>query len=447
MAPLSSESYRPLSLLALAGFGLAVLYALVVVIGAAAALFNRIPWLMPNWTFLLPVAALVVCWAARTRIRDSEGTLSGLAFTTWGFRLTIVIGLTYAAYYGFTFFAVRLQATECADRFFEQIEQGHLEQAFLMSQGILAKNADSDDLRNTLQSRFNNPLGPPGSAGPFSLFRQMHFVRFLEMAGPRAKIVFRGVNDWGYEKGGYRVVLKYHVITDLGEFDVSVETFGRDPKPDEPKGLKWEVRLAQGATDMLPDSWRPTPLGEELVKKKSRTAQEFASAWMAKVNQQQWDEAYLDTLKPSERPRAREAHPGATALASRQLIRLDEKTFWAGKNQRDDILKRIRKTFQPGVSGKSAFVLTFQQAMPLIRAEAGQTTVFFDVSLRYLEESSEQPQYTVEGRLVVSAEGSDADTSPSAWHVESLEVESGRTPGRPRAAGAPGSDTRRPARR
>src|SRR5690349_6288502 len=77
LAPAVTETYRPLSLLALAGFGLAVIYDLVVLIGAAVSLFSHIPWLMPGWTFLLPVAALILCWAARTRIRNSEDTLSG----------------------------------------------------------------------------------------------------------------------------------------------------------------------------------------------------------------------------------------------------------------------------------------------------------------------------------------------------------------------------------
>src|SRR5262245_26915993 len=118
------EPYQPLSLLAMAGFGLAVVYCLVVVIGAAVALFSRTPWLMPYWTFLLPLAALVVCWAARTRIFNSEGTLSGIGFTTWGSRLAIVVGLTYGVYYGFTFLAVRFQAIDCVDRFIVQLQQG-----------------------------------------------------------------------------------------------------------------------------------------------------------------------------------------------------------------------------------------------------------------------------------------------------------------------------------
>lgn len=125
----SSESYRPLSLLALAGFGVAALYALIVLLGGVVSLFNRVPWLMPLWTFLIPFTVLVLCGAARTRIRNSEA-LGGLAFTAWGFRLTVVVALLYAVYYSVSFFAVSLQAKECAKQFFEQLKQGALSGPF-----------------------------------------------------------------------------------------------------------------------------------------------------------------------------------------------------------------------------------------------------------------------------------------------------------------------------
>jgi hypothetical protein len=453
IAPMASETYRPLSLLALAGFGLAVLYALVVLIGAAVALFSRIPWLMPSWTFLLPLAALVLCWAARTRIRESEGTLSGLAFTTWGFRLTILVGLTYAAYYGATFFAVRGQAIDCADRFFEDIKQGRNEQAFLLSLGIPPKDMEGADLRNMLESRFNSPKGMLGSVGDFTRFCQAQFVRFIEMDGPKANIALKGVSEWEYSKGGYRVVLKYHIATSLVNFEMNLETFGRDSKPGEPKGRQWQIVLPKSDAQ---ESMKLTPLGEEVVKKKLDTARQFVMAWTEKINQQQWAEAYLDTLPPSERSRLRQGQlvirflatapvaglaslglydaachdflVGPKNLGSGKLIRIDDKTFWAGKQQRDEIKQRVQKTFQPDAAGRLPFNLTLQQVMPLVRESDGRTTAFFDVILRYLDERAEKTQYIVEGKLVVTAKGSDADRSLSAWRVEAIDVESGRTP-------------------
>lgn len=410
LAPLSSETYQPLSLLALASFGLAILYALVVLIGGAIALLGHIPMLMPGWTFLLPIAVLILCWAARMRIRNSEGTLSGLAFTTWGTRLAILFGLIYGAYYGFTFIAVRLQVVQFVDRFFEQIKQGHPDQAFLLAQGVVVKEPNSSQLRNDLETRYNQPSATPGSVGLFTRFCQERFVRFIEMDGEQAQITPRGVAGWEYVKGGYKVTLNYHVSTSLVDFDMQVEAFGRDPKADEQRGTKWQILLAGGESH-IEGEMKPTPRGVEFIQKTGK-AQEFAMAWVAKISDP-------DALKPSERAQLSE------------LIRIDDKTFWAGKNQREDIKKRVRNTFQPSAAGKPTFSLVLLQpssALPMLREGGGRTTALLDVTLNYFDQEGTKTVYIVNGRLVVSAPSSDAADSSSAWKIEALDIESGRTP-------------------
>jgi hypothetical protein len=406
--PTDSEKYQPLSLLALAGFGLAVVYAFLVLIGGAVALLGRIPWLMPYWTFLLPVGILIVCWAARMRILDSEGTLSGLAFTTWGSRLAILCGITYAAYYFAAFLAVRGQAINAANDFFQKIKDERLEEAFLMSQEASTKGMDSSQMRDMLESRFNQPMGP-GQPGPYTRFRHEPFVRFIEIDSGQTDIKPTGVASWEYGKSGYRVLLTYHIANPLVEFDMNVDTFGRDPKPGESKGRQWQVRLVGSETLIIRDSFRQTQQGEEL-EQKTKSAQKFAEDWVAKASD-------VNALKPAERE------------AFSKLIRIDDKTFWVSKQQRDDILRRVRNTFQTGAKGPSTpFILSLQQGgRPRLRENDGRTTVWIDVVLRYNEEGVNLPLYVVDGRLVVSAKSGAAADAPSAWQVDALEVESART--------------------
>lgn len=426
-APAATETYRPLSLLALAGFGIAVVYALVVLIGAAVALFSHIPWLMPFWTFLLPLAALVLCWAARSQIRDSEGTLSGLAFTTWGLRLAILVGLTYAAYYGATFFAVRGQAVDCADNFLEQLKQGREEQAFVLGLGIPVKEVDNADLRNTLELRYNMPSSAPGSVGELTRFRQAQYVRFIEMAGDKANITLKGVSEWGHSKEGYRVVLKYHVATAMIDFDLNLETIGRDSKPGEPKGRQWQVVVPKSDTAIPPESRKMTPHGEEVMKK-IRTAERFASDWIEKINLQEGAKAAADTLPPSERSDVAKLADAKKNLASGKLFRIDENRFWAGKQQKDEIKQRIRNTFQ---RGSPPFMLSLAQVMPLVREQDDRMTALFDVNLRYGEASAVKTQFIVQGQLVVTTQEPDAANRSSAWQIEALDIDSGRTPPEP----------------
>jgi hypothetical protein len=446
------EMYRPLSLLALIGFGLAVVYALIVVVGAAIALYGRTPWLMKSWTFLLPLSALVVCWAARARIRAAENTLSGLAFSTWGFRLVVSIGLTYSAYYMATFFAVRGQAVECADRFFDYIKKGQEQKAFSLSVGIPTADLNETELRNTIESRFNNPSGPT-AAGPYTQFRQSQYVRFIQIDGEKTSVIPLGVVDWDYAQGGYNVLLKYLIKSSLGEFEMLVKTFGRDPKPGEPKGLQWQILMSKGETGALKDTLSWTPEGKKVMAQSSQ-AQSIAKAWTEKVNRQQWGEAYLDTLEPAERARMRRAQTTLRLLAaaplaglgplglcdaicrnyllvsqglsSAQLIHID-KSFWAGASKRKEILERIQKTFESDAGGSHSFNLTLQESMPSIHESEGRTTQSFDVSLHYMTGDGGSPQYIAEGRLVL-VEEHDANQPQSAWRIAGIYVDSGRTP-------------------
>jgi hypothetical protein len=407
--PTPTQTYQPLSLLAMAGFGLAIVYALVVLIGGAVSLLSHKPWLMPYWTFLLPIAVLFVSWAARTRILNSEGTLSGLAFTTWGSRLAIFLSIPYAAYLFATFLAVRGSAIDCANDFFQRIKAGRLEEAFLMSQeNVSIKGLDASAMRDLIEARFNQPSGAVAiTPGNFTRFRQENFIRLIEMDGDKANVTPTGVAFWEYGKGGYRVVLIYHVATSLVEFDMKVDTFGRDPKPGESKPRQWQVLLARSETGTIPNSLTRTKQGEEF-EKQSINAQKFAADWASKIED-------AKALKPAQRE------------SYSKLIRGYE-TFWASDRLRKEISETIRKTFQPRAGGSNRFNLSFPPTgVPFLRESNGRTTARLDMILRYHEEGNEMPLYLVNGQLVLSADSSEAANSPSAWRIDAIEIESGRT--------------------
>ena len=62
----STRPYSSVSYWAIGGFILAVAYAAVMTIGVVIALFNRMPWILPLWSLVFPLAAALVCWAARS---------------------------------------------------------------------------------------------------------------------------------------------------------------------------------------------------------------------------------------------------------------------------------------------------------------------------------------------------------------------------------------------
>src|SRR5262249_31014972 len=78
------QTYRALSVLALGGFSVSALYAVITLLLGVVALISRKPMTALGATLVVPVTAFLVCLLARFRIKSSEGTLAGGALASWG---------------------------------------------------------------------------------------------------------------------------------------------------------------------------------------------------------------------------------------------------------------------------------------------------------------------------------------------------------------------------
>src|SRR5437764_514906 len=87
--------YRPLSIWAIAGFAVAVLYAVLVVVGGLAGLILGSPLLLGTWGFLLPIVSAAIAFVGRRQVAHSEGTRAGLKLAVWGWWLSVLFGLSY----------------------------------------------------------------------------------------------------------------------------------------------------------------------------------------------------------------------------------------------------------------------------------------------------------------------------------------------------------------
>src|SRR5262245_43288299 len=129
--PPAEESYRALSLLALAGFGLGAVYALSLIVLALVSFFARKPLFLSGLSFLVPVLAVVLCVLASVRIRRSEGTLAGASLVHWGLVLSLLVGLGYGAYRAGMYFAIKQQAQRFTERWLELLREGDMARAGL----------------------------------------------------------------------------------------------------------------------------------------------------------------------------------------------------------------------------------------------------------------------------------------------------------------------------
>lgn len=424
--PAAAEAPKPyssLSILAVVGFTLAVLYAAVMAVGEVVALVNHSQWILPLWTFVFPLGAAAVCWVARGRVRSSEGALTGARLTAWGAVLSLAVGGAYAAYYAGTYFAVTSQAAEAADRWMDLLKKDQLDKAYLTTL-LPPRPADDDNLRDRLELEHDN--GPLG--GDLTLFRQMELVRQFEQGGEADKVQLLGVQKWGYESGGFNVDLTYRVSTPCMSSEVTVTAVGIDSQ-DESGERQWAIRSPHlSSTPVV------TPEGERMSTLGPR-AEAFADDWLHKVTSWQWADAYLDTLPPPERERqAKERGPdfdkGLAAFRAGSFVRYDPAVFWAGRHEKDPELERqkqekaaavFRGIFgRGGESPKDLRVPGHQ--LPIYHAEAGRVRLGFDVPVPL-------DAQMFQARLFLTADG--AEPASKDWRIESVDLISAKTAGGP----------------
>src|SRR5437764_1266419 len=109
-APAETIDYKPLSLFAVAGLTLGVIYGIILVITGLAALLKAEPFFLPGWLLFLPLLAAALAGAGLWEIYSSEGTRAGVRLARWGLGLSIVLALCYITYTTFTGLAVVSQA-------------------------------------------------------------------------------------------------------------------------------------------------------------------------------------------------------------------------------------------------------------------------------------------------------------------------------------------------
>jgi hypothetical protein len=456
----AAEPYRPLSLLAAGAFALAAVYALIIGGGGLYSLFTHTPLLLPVMLFGVPLVSVVLAWMARTRIQESEGTLSGLALAKWALTLSTLFGLVYAAWYVATALAVRQQARTFAEQWLKDLTQGKLDQAFWLTKVPRPATAPAD-LRRTLEMRYNSAPGLPSQGTPSGL-ALADYVRLMQMGGSDTTIEFHGFDNWGLDKGDYLVGMTWQLRTPLAAFLLHVTVKGSESrtKPREFEGRQWQVVLDR--TGIVNAEGKQSASAIEFSKEGPELAgfvargKNLAMNWLRTVGETRLERAWLETLGPAERKawsvtKASRANVPALALGSSyfqagagreaiswssfingNLIRGEKDGFWAADESiRQNVLTSVKNMFAPGGQHYKAMVQGPEgQYIPIFSLDGKRLRVEFDCFLGF--DRGEQVPLLIETRVVVvfEPEGLDPnkelDPNTATWRVESLDLLRGK---------------------
>ena len=105
--PVDPQSdYAPVSWMAITALAVAGIFASLLLSLVLTAFRSNKP-LIEIWLFIFPVLGIVVAFAARRHILNSEGTRTGLKLAAWAWWICVVSGLSYAAYFWATEYTVQ----------------------------------------------------------------------------------------------------------------------------------------------------------------------------------------------------------------------------------------------------------------------------------------------------------------------------------------------------
>lgn len=443
-----------------AGLALAGFYAGPIGIIGLIAFPNQSPWLLPLWTLMFPLAAIVIALAARLGIQNSEGTLGGKLLTTWAICLSLVFALCYTAFYAATDIAVTQQAEQFATGWIDSLKKDELEKAFVMTLPVTERSSDtmSHDQIESYNIRHINQDGPSGPGqGAFAAFSQRHCVRLLSRS---ANVTVKLVNvlDWGYEAGGYKVQLYYEAKSDYWNFPIKLTVFGADAKGDI-KTRRWQV--TRESPFLMRLDVKKEPKGELLTTGLWPAGQHFATQWANKLwNNQEFD-ALNDTLGADKKEKMARA---ACALAvgggaglwayespdpffQGALVKTDEPGFWAPEGYRQQLIGPIKQMFAPSSNKpRNLQVQDPLMTLPSWTEVNGRLVFRYDMEIGLLvpikpvggEGETVVSPVLVAGWLFVSCPAEALETGkPTDWRIEKMELVRGRRL-EPSGRGGPG---------
>ncbi len=415
-AEAASPEYRPVSGWAVASAVVAGVYVVVIVAGGGLALYSWSPYLLPLWTLLLPLAGLGLALFAQLHVRRAEGTRAGHGLARAAWWTCLVLGAIYLSFYASTFLAVRRQADAFVQKWFDLLKAGHVNEAFLMTEQPAKRVGVSPQDEQLLNIRFN--VGQPGTRGALSTFRASELAQLIQQGGAEGRIEGKGVQNWAFEEGNYKVTRLYQITTPEGEMEATITTIGAEDKHRVYEGRQWHLFWDSASITRV----KLTPFGERVAALRGQ-ALLFLDQWSKNVlmaTPASLESAYLDTQSAAER--------AAKGAAFREG-KVDLKNFVHAQQFRAEnkliegvVLEALQNLFKPGGAEQPRFLdlkISPIGSRPWKQAE-GKIT--FTVDANFVLGADRKTIYRGDLGLVVESEPDALDAGKSAhWRVVRVE--------------------------
>lgn len=247
--------YVPVSWMAVAAFVVTDVFIIVLAVLAITSWKSKSPLIAPQLLFL-PVVAVVLAFAARRIVRNSEGTRTGELFgfdlinsAWWG---AVVVGLVYLTYLFAIEFSVRREAEGEVGRWVGQVLDEDLTRAFYRTRDPSERASIAPDNAAALEARYKID---------WVAFSQCDIVRTALRNPKQCQYVPGGLKDWSIRAGGVECVATGTVVCPEGRFPMQFPLKAVDAAPGSEGGVGRQWQVVPTTTGYLRDEPRLTPYG------------------------------------------------------------------------------------------------------------------------------------------------------------------------------------------
>ncbi len=246
-APVEREPYVPVSWMAVAAAAVAAAFLLALLFAGYSALTSRRPLVVPE-LLVLPAIAIVLSFAARRIIDNSEGTrtgwLYGLNLVNAAWWVAVVGGLGYAAYLFAIDYSIRRDGENELQRWLASLTAADkdleisINQAFLRTLEPGRRTGLRPENTEQLRSEFRNE---------YLQFRQCDLVRIASRNRGACTFEISGVREWATRPWGVDCVFGVTLRCPEGIFPLSIPVKGIEPQSpaEAAAGRQWSVVVPQ----------------------------------------------------------------------------------------------------------------------------------------------------------------------------------------------------------
>jgi len=228
--------------MAVAAVCVALVYVLLLVGLGLGANAKKLP-LVEIWLFGIAGLGVVLAFAARVRISNSEGTLTGIPYASAAWWVCVVGGLAYMAYFLTLEWTVRADAERALNEWTTQLKAANpndpddeaFNQAMLFMLPPNERVQAKDNLRLVKQNF--------GATPAYTSFRHSDLFPLLQRNKGQCEFVPQGLRSWKPGSGKLECDLSVLLRTPEGEFPMSVPM---QAALDKDSKRHWQILRTEG---------------------------------------------------------------------------------------------------------------------------------------------------------------------------------------------------------